>query len=159
MARYFRRADGQTRWYFVTSITNTAAPTAAEINAGTALNTRISEISGFMYKNEPIETPDLSTAFVTTIGGEDKAEDSGLIFYDDDTNMGLWNALAKGTAGYMVINPYARVGGTKCRVWQVVSLGPNDEYTLDATAARFMVDFSVATRPNLDATFPSSVTI
>jgi hypothetical protein len=159
MARYFRRADGQTRWYFLTAIANIAAPSAAEINAGIALATRIAEISGFMYKNEPIETPDLSTAFVTTIGGEDKAEDSGLKFYDDDTNMALWNALAKGTTGYMVINPYARVGGTKCRVWQVVSLGPNDEYTLDANAAHIMVDFSVASRPNLDSAFPSGVTI
>lgn len=159
MARYFRRADGQTRWYFLTSVANTAAPSTAEVNAGTALVTRISEISGFMYKNEPIETPDLSTAFVSTIGGEDKAEDCSLILYDDDTSMSLWNAFAKGTTGYMVINPYARVSGTKCRVWQVVSLGPNDEYTLDATAARIMIDFSVATRPNLDATFPASVTI
>lgn len=159
MARYFRRSDGQTRWYFLTAISNTAAPSTAEVNAGTALNTRICEISGFTYKNEPIECPDLSAAFVSTIGGEDKAEDCSLTFYDDDTNMALWNALAKGTTGYMVINPYARVSGTKCRVWQVVSLGPNDAYTLDAEAAKFMVDFSVATRPELNATFPASVTI
>jgi hypothetical protein len=159
MARYFRRTDGQTRWYFLTAIANTAAPTTAEVNAGVALNTRISEVSGFTYKNEPITTPDLSTSFVSTIGGEDVADDCSLIFYDDDTSMSLWNALAKGTTGYMVINPYARVASTKCRVWTVVSLGPNDEYTVDASAARFMVDFSVAVRPNLDSTFPASVTI
>ena len=159
MARYFRRADGQTRWYFLTAIANTAAPSTAEVNAGIALNTRICEISGFTYKNEPIATPDLSEAFVSTIGGEDVAEDCALTFYDDTTNMALWNALAKGTTGYMVINPYARVAATKCRVWTVVSLGPNDVYTLDTEAAKIMVDFSVAVRPNLDAAFPAAVTI
>ncbi len=159
MARYFRRADGQTRWYFLPSISNTAAPSTAEVNAGIALNTRISEISGFTYKNEPITTPDLSSSFVSTIGGEDVAEDCSLIFYDDSTDMALWNAMAKGSTGYMVINPYARVASTKCRVWTVVSLGPNDEYSLDASAARFMVDFSVAVRPNLDSVFPASVVI
>lgn len=159
MARYFRRNDGQTRWYWCTAIANMAAPTAAEINVGIALAARIADISGFTYKNKPIETPDLSSAFVSTIGGEDQAEDSGLILYDDDTSMALWNALPRNTAGFMVINPYARVGGTKCRVWPVVSLGQNDEFKTDATAAKFLVDFSVSIRPNLDAAFPSGVTI
>jgi hypothetical protein len=159
MARYFRRTDGQTRWYWLTAIANTAAPTAAEINAGIALAGRIADVGGFMYKNKPIETPDLASSFVSTIGGEDTAEASGLTFYDDTASMALWNAFAINTAGYMVINPYARVGGTKCRVWQVVSLGPNDEYKTDPTAAKFLVDYSVATRPNLDAAFPSGVTI
>lgn len=159
MAKYFRRSDGQTFWAFVPAISNPAAPTSAEINAGTNLTLRICDISGFTYKNKPIETPDLASAFVSTIPGEDQADDSELTFYDDSASMALWTALAKGTGGYMVISPYAKATASKCRVWQVVSTGPNDELKLDATAAKFMVGFSVASRPNLDAVFPAGVSI
>ena len=159
MSRYFRRTDGQTFWAFAPAVANTAAPTAAEINAGLNLTSRIETIGGFTYKNEPIETPDLGSAFVSSIPGEDKAEDSSLTLYDDDTSMSFWTALAKGTSGYMVISPYAKASASKCRVWQVVSTGPNDDYDLSAKAALIMVTFSVASRPNLDAVFPSGVTI
>lgn len=159
MARYFRRNDGQSNWYFVPSISNPAAPTATEINAGIALATRICDISGFTFKNKPIESPDLSTSFVSSIPGEDQADDSGLTFYDDSTSTALWTALAKATAGYIVISNYAKTASSKCRTWHVVSTGPNDEYKLDATAAKFMVGFSVSDRPNLDAVFPTGVTI
>lgn len=159
MARYFRRNDGQSFWAFVPAVANPAAPTAAEINAGINLTARICDISGFTYKNKPIESPDLSTAFVASIPGEDTADDSALTFYDDATSTALWTALAKNTGGYIVISNYAKGTGTKCRTWHVVSTGPNDEFKLDATAAKFMVGFSVADRPNLDAVFPSGVTI
>lgn len=159
MARYFRRSDGQTFWAFVPAVANMAAPTAAEINAGINLTSQISEISGFTFVNEPISTPDLSTAFVSSIPGEDVAEDCQLILYDDDASTANWTALAKGTTGYMVVSPYEKTAASKCRVWKVTSTGPNDQYTLDAEAAKIMVGFSVDIRPNLDSVFPAGVTI
>ncbi|WP_256789810.1 hypothetical protein [Frankia sp. AvcI1] len=160
MGRYFRRADGQTNWYFVPAISNPAAPTAAEINAGINLSKNISDISGFKFENKPIETPDLSTAFVSTVDGEDSAADCALKLYDDTASQTIRTALAKGTNGFMVISPYAKTASSKCRVWPVRSTGDNDEYEMDAKqAARYEVMFAVPDRPTLGAVFPSGVTI
>src|SRR2546423_592849 len=133
MARYFRRLDGQTFVWWVLSIANLDAPTAAEINAGGAganLTARIAALSGVMYSNTPIPAPDLSTAFVGQILGEDVAGASSFDFYDDTASTALWTLMAKGAAAFVVFNEYAKTTGSKTRVWPVTSTGPNPNYDM-----------------------------
>ena len=69
MARFMRK--GTTKVYFLPTLAaGTGIPTAAEVTAGTALTAQIAEISGFTFANSPIDTPDMSTAFVGKIPGE-----------------------------------------------------------------------------------------
>lgn len=159
MARFFIRINGQTTWAYVPAIANMAAPTAAEINAGVDLTGQIAEISGFNYKNEKIDTPDLADNFVSSIPGEDVVDDSALTFYLDNLSAALWTSQAPGTAGFMVINFFARAAGSKTRVWPSLSAGRNDVMTLDADAAKFMVDYTISSRPELDAVWPAGVTL
>lgn len=159
MARFFLRKTDQSTWIFAPAVANTAAPTAAELNAGVLLTPHIAEISGFNFKNEKIDTPDLSDNFVGSIPGEDVVDDSSLNFYLDDISPSLWVALAQGTAGFMIMNWFARTAASKTRVWPVVSAGRNDVITLDADAMKFAVDFTIPSRPELDAVWPAGVTL
>lgn len=157
--KFFRRADGQTHIYFVTAISNVSAPTAAEINAGVALADAVYDMNGWTIANKTIDAPSLANAFVGSIDGEDQVDSCSLTLYDDKTSATMRTAMAKGTQGFIVISPYAKVTASDADVWTVRISGANREYGMDTKPASFMVSFAVLDRPVQDAPWPSGVTI
>lgn len=154
MARFFRR--GVTKFHFLPAVANTSAPSRAEITAGTDLSSSIAEISGFQFTNAPIATPDLDDTFTSQIEGEDTADNSSLTFYDLDNSTTIRTALAKGTEGYILIMTYGDVEAKRAEVWPVKTLGVNDQFTMNADAAKFMVPFAITDRPTQDAVVPAA---
>lgn len=148
MARFFRR--GVSEAVFAPAVASLAAPTTAEITAGTDLSASIADLAGFMLENAPIATPDLSSTFDSQIDGPDTTSDSSLTFYDDDTATTIRDALAKGTDGFLILMPYGNTVGKRAEVWPVRSTGVNDEWDMGATAARFKVGFAVTSVPEQD---------
>ena len=154
MARFMRK--GVNRWYFSTSIASGSyIPTAAEVNAGTRMDTQLAEINGFTYGNNPIQTPDMASTFTKQIGGEDSAEDSSLVFYEDQTTNPIRTALAKGVNGFVIIFKAGIAGGTpaaadKCDVWPVIVTSNAAQYTADNEAAKYQVSFAATDRPAQD---------
>lgn len=151
MARFFRRGTSKVK--FLPSVAG-SSPTRPEITAGTDLSASVASISGFQLNNNPITTPDLNTNFDSQIDGPDGAGDSSLTFYDDNASSTIRTALAKGTAGYIVLFPYGDVATKRLEVWPVKSTGVNDEWTTDAQAAQFQVGFAVTAVPNQNGTTP-----
>lgn len=151
MARFMRK--GTNRWYFLTSIASGAyIPTSAEVAAGTRLDTQIAEVNGFMYSNNPIQTPDMSSTFTKQIGGEDSADDSSLVFYEDQTSNPIRTALTKGINGFVVIFKAGIAGGSpaagdKADVWPCIVTSNAAQYTADNEAAKYQVSFSIIDRP------------
>lgn len=152
MARFFRRGVSKVR--FLPAVAG-ASPTRSEINAGTDLSPSIAGIGGFTLENAPITTPDLATNFDSQIDGPDTAPTSSLTFHDDDTSTTVRTALAKGTAGYILLMPYGDVATKRCEVWPVKSTGVNDQWGLDAVSAQFMVGFAITGKPNQTGTIPA----
>ena len=152
MARFFRR--GVSKIKFLPAVAG-SSPTRAEITAGTDLSPAIAAINGFQFSNSPIVTPDLATAFDSQIVGPDAAGDSSLNFYDDDATSTIRTAVAKGTAGFIVLFPYGDVPTKRCEKWPVTSTGVNDEWSLDATAGQFQVGFAVTAVPNQNGVIPA----
>jgi hypothetical protein len=150
MGRFTRK--GLSKIAFVPTIASMAAPTMAEITAGTVLDTQMAEMSGFQFKNSVIKTPDLSTTFVSQIPGEDEADDSSMTFYDDDAAEVVRDALVKGADGFIVLMPYGKIATKRCEVWPVTSTGFNDEWTVANEAAKAMSQFSVTAPPNQNST-------
>lgn len=156
MARFFRR--GRTKVFWVPTIASASLiPTAAEVNAGTQLTANIAEMTGFSFSNSPIQTPDMASTFTTTIPGEDVADESQLMFYEDTTTNTLQTTLAKGTEGYIVIFFAGTAGATpaaadKAEVWPVISTGPFREYSTGNDAARWGAKFTPTRPPNFSAT-------
>ena len=54
---------GTTRYYWVPTIANKAAPTRSELNAGSDLTAEISAVSGFATSSDQQDTPDLGSRF------------------------------------------------------------------------------------------------
>jgi hypothetical protein len=156
MARFMRK--GTTRLYMVPTIASAALiPTAAEVNAGTRLDTQVAELSGFTFANNPISTPDMSTSFVSQVPGEDATEDSSMTFYEDKVSNPIRTALAKGTNGYVVIFPAGIAGATpaagdKCDVWPVTVASNARQYTADNEAAKYMVKLAATAEAGTDKT-------
>ena len=152
MARFFRR--GRTKVYFLPAVSNLDAPSGAEITAGIDITQSVAGITGFMFKNSPIKTPDLATTFTTEIPGEDTADQSSFLMYDDDTSTTIRSTLAKNTSGYVLLCPYGNTTGKRCEVWPVVVTTNSDEYTLGNDPARWHLEFSVALTPHQNAVLP-----
>lgn len=151
MSRFFRRGLSKIKW--APSVAG-SSPTRPEITAGIDLSPQIAAVAGFQLSNNPIETPDLSTAFNSQIDGPDSTADSSLTFYDDNASSTIRSALAKGTIGNVLLFPYGDVTGKRCEVWNVKSTGVNDAWSLDATAGQFEVGFAVLLVPNQAGTTP-----
>jgi hypothetical protein len=156
MGRFMRK--GITRWYFVPSIASgSLVPTAAEVNAGTRVDGQLAEVNGFSFQNNPIMVPDMSTTYTSQIGGEDSSDDSSMVFYEDQTSNPIRTALAKGTAGFMVIFKSGVAGaspaaGDKADVWPTTITSNAAQYTADNEAAKYMVSMAITARPVADIT-------
>jgi hypothetical protein len=134
--------------YSSTGGTGTGAPTQAEITGGTDLTTSINAIAGFDLSNTAIAVPDLGSTFNKSIPGEDTTQASTITFYDDDSGSAIRTALAKGTAGFIILMPYGQASGKRAEVWPVRSSGVNDTWDLAADAARFVVSFAITDVPS-----------
>jgi hypothetical protein len=152
MAKFFRRGVSLVR--FLPAVANPAAPSGAEISAGTVLTAAISAISGFQLSNSPIPVPDLATVFTAQINGEDTVADSTLTLNDDDTTTAIRTALAKGTSGFILLQPYGATAGKRCEVWPVKVTGYNDEWSVDNTNAKSVVGFAITGVPTQNAVNP-----
>lgn len=164
MARFFRRA--KERWVFAPAVANLAAPTRAEINAGTVLTEPGSSAvsgfaadpTGFRLMNEPIATPDAASSFDKQIPGLNRVDGTPtIVFYDDDAGTAIRTALAEGTAGFVMRMPNGDAVGKRVGVWPVKVAGLNDDLgVLNAgAAATFEVQFSVTAEPQKNGVLPA----
>jgi hypothetical protein len=147
----------QEKWVFCTSIASQAAPTAAELAAGTIITNDIRSVNGFTARSQFVGVPTMQGGFAPKLAGSQQAEDSSLTFAEASTFAGntIKAALAQGTTGFIVISRYTRgtlVATTKVDVFPVTVAGNNRSRTADNQPAEFVVDFSITAAPSLDAT-------
>lgn len=138
---------------FLPSVASKAAPTTAEVTAGTDILVQLAEITGFIFANTPIMVPDMTTTFTKQIGGEDTAEASSITFYEDDTTNAIRTALAKGTTGFVLLYPYTATPAStaKCEVWPVRVTSSARQWSTGNDPARYVVSFAITDVPNTDA--------
>lgn len=163
MARYFRR--GTSKMYFVPIVDDVDGPTESELEVALELSCELSELSGFSFSNNPIDTPDMCAEFVSRIPGEDTAEDSSITFYEHNSpsDNPIRDALVKGTLGYIIFFPYGVTGvdgsgndpwpenGDHCEVWPVSVASSTREWSAGNDAARYVVEFTITNPPSTDA--------
>ena len=147
---------GTTKIYFLPTIAaTTLIPTSSEITAGTDYTGQINAVDGWSLENQPIETPDMASTFVSKIGGDDSAADSSLTFYEDSALDDIETDLAKGTSGYVVIFSKGKTTGAKgMDVFPVTVVSNSKAYTADNEAAKITVQFTITSRPLFNGTAP-----
>lgn len=158
MARFNRKTA--TRIMFVPTIASSSLlPTRSEISAGTDYTDQINAIDGWALENQPIETPDMGSTFVSKIDGDDSAADSSLTLYEDSTADTIETDLAKGTTGYICIFSKGDVGAAKgLDVFPVKVASNSKAYTTDNEAAKITVQFVITDRPVFNQTVPAAGT-
>jgi hypothetical protein len=151
---------GVTRIKFLPNVASAdLLPTRAEISAGTDLTDGVRSIDGWSLENQPIETPDMGSTFVSKIDGDDSAADSSLGFYEDNTLDDIETDLAKGTTGVMAIFSKGDVPGGKGLDLFPVKVASNSKaYSTDNEAAQINVQFVITDRPQFNQTIPAAGT-
>lgn len=152
-------ADGNTRVSWVPAISNIAAPTTTELNAGTLLQSFITGdgLMGFEASTAEVNTTALASTFDTKTIGRDSFSGTALRLkkqtYGSDT---VFTTLTRGTSGYIVI----RRGITETTAWATsqnvetypVTCGQTKYLNPEANSVqRYEVPMPITSAPNLRA--------
>lgn len=155
MAKYSN--DGQIRVQVVTTIANTAAPTAAELNAGT-------HITGFLSKDGLTTPADQNNVDVGTLAETFNAQVPGtfggaieMTGLRDNSADTLWNLITYNLARFVVVRrglPTATTfaAAQTVEVYPVQFHEPVPDQTGGDEVSRFNISAPVTSQPNLKAT-------
>jgi hypothetical protein len=152
-------ADGRTRVMWVTSISNIAAPTAAELNAGTNLTSFITPdgVVGFEPDTADVDTSALDSTFDTKVAGRAGFSGTLLRLKKQTGTDAIYNALVRDAAGYVVIRrditaSTTNTVGDKDEVYPSV-LGEVRNLPPEGNSIhKYEVPVKVSSTPNLRAT-------
>jgi len=154
---YFRR--GKSKALFVPTIASQAAPTTAELTAGTDLSKAVTAIENFDTSTAKISQAVLAYVQNLQENGEQTFGDASMTLLEDDGAAGgdsafyaaAYTALAENATGYIVLAPGAITAGKKVEVWPVTIGANNRQWTLDNEMAKYQVAFAVTTPPTKNA--------
>jgi hypothetical protein len=151
---------GTGKLYFCTTISNTAAPTVAQVSAGVNL-------TGFLRQDgldrsedgALVDTATAADLFDTTDIGTSSAKLELTLYRDTVTaDDDAWAALPKGTRGYLVVAPFGFSGASgvpaaadRCEVWQIAVSSRSMAPIGKDTAQTFKVTCAVPSAPVMDS--------
>lgn len=141
---------------FVASISNKAAPTRAELNAGTNLVGENSASDGWNITSEQVETPDMGHLFTGKIPGRLSADDSKLTMYASLNGVDARTLMPRGTSGYIVWMDGGDVAGYLMDVFpvRVSSLGKQRDVE-GKNAATIEIMYAITSAPAENVAIPA----
>lgn len=152
-------ADGRTRVYWVSSIANQNAPTAAELNAGTALQSLLTPdgLNGFQPDTADVDVSALDSTFNTVVAGRASFSGTALRLKKQAGTDAVYNLLVRDLAGFVVIRRDVTASttfatGDKVEVYPAV-LGEVRNLDPEANSVhKYEVPVKVSLSPSLRAT-------
>lgn len=152
--RYTSR--GKTKFYWLTTVTNPAAPTRAELNAGVDFTGEVADRDGWSSSTSPIETPDAGSRATTTVPGSITLEDSSFTVYMDEDGDDLRTLWQRDVTGFVAIMDGGDVVGKKFDLHGVTvsSVAKMREVGGD-NADTMVVSFGQDIDPIVDITVPA----
>lgn len=151
--RYFAR--GLTKIYYCLTIASIAAPTRAEMNAGTDLSREVAEVNGWNITANEIDTPDLATVFTGKIPGSTSIDDSSINLYADDNGADARTILPRGTAGYILMLYGGDIAGSKMDVFPIRVRSVGKPIQLGDDPSTVNIQFSITAQPQENVTVPA----
>lgn len=155
MARYTHETMTQVWW--VVTIANKAAPTAAEITAGTALAGFIAKDGvAVNFSTNKVDSATIAENFNSQLAGSTGA-DVELTMFRDNTADTAWNLWVHGTNGFIVIrrgvlSTTAATAAQKVEVYPAQMLTPVPDNSAQDAQVRFVGGVAVTSEPNTKAT-------
>lgn len=125
-----------------------AAPTGAEITAGTDLigSSQLEELQGIQgWEIQPstIATPGYASTKVGNIAGDETYPDSSLSFYKDSNSEIIYTAMVAGTEGWMAFMRDGSATGEECELFPA-TISSRSRRPARSEAHIFDVNFSIA---------------
>lgn len=151
--RYYRR--GTTKVLWVPTIANKAAPSRAELNAGTALESETGAMSGWQTTSGTVATPALGSRFTPVVGGEITAADSSLTFWASKDGDDVRTLLNREDTGFIVWMDEGDVEAQTMDVYPVTVTSQAKIRELDS-AAQIMAQFAITSEPAENVTIPAA---
>ena len=146
---------GTTKVYWVPSISNKAAPTRGELNAGTDLSSDNNAADGWKTTSDQVETPDMATRFTAKIPGRISADDSSLTMYMDLGGVDARSLMPVDTNGYIVWLDGGDVTGRKMDVFPVRVASHGKTRSVEGKdAATIEIMYSITSQPAENVTIP-----
>ena len=151
--RYYRR--GTTKVLWVPTIANKAAPSRAELNAGTALEAETGAMAGWQTTSGTVPTPALGSRFTPVVGGEITAADSSLTFWASKDGDDVRTLLTREATGFIVWMDEGDVEAQTMDVYPVTVTSQAKIRELDA-AAQIMAQFAITSEPAENVEIPAA---
>lgn len=145
--------DGRVRVTFATAIANVAAPTVAELNAGTALETYITPDGlDISVGTNKVDTSNLASTFTTNRAGR-KTPEITVGFHHDSPTDTAFNLLPYRTTGFLIVRrgvdrTTVWATGDKVAVYPVEAGEPNEMKPAPDSTWDFSVPLFVSADPN-----------
>lgn len=135
----------------------TLAPSAAEVAGGVDLTPFLMSLNASSQGNQ-VPTPSFDSLFETSIAGTSQASFSG-DFYRDDDDDAAWEALIRGTKGFIVVSRFGGQGadqlpiaGDIVEVWPIEVISRTAANMQNNAVQTFTVTAAVNIEPNENAT-------
>jgi len=118
--------DGKVRVAFVPTIANIAAPTVAELNAGTLLQSTLipTGLEGFENTTAEVDNSSLASIFDTNLPGRLAITGTGLVLKKQDGTDTIFGLLLPNTNGFIVIRANGVLESTAWTAGQLVRVYP-----------------------------------
>lgn len=155
-------SDGNTRVAYVASISNQAAPTVTELNAGILLQAVLTAdgLEGFEPSTSDVDNTALNSTFDTVTIGRDQYSGTMLRFKKQTGTDTAYNTLFRGVTGFIVIRRYQTESTawasaqTNVSVYPIICGQRRDLKPEGNTLARWEVDTKINSAPSLNITLP-----
>lgn len=155
--------DGKTKVYWVTTIANKAAPTTAELDAGTALDGIMTPdgMVGFQADTNEVDNSSFNSTFNSKQPGRANYSGTMLRFKKQTATDTVFDLLDRDTTGYVVV----RRGSTASTAWagsdkvEVYPATCGEVRLIDPepdTMERYEVPIFISAEPSLRATVSAS---
>jgi len=152
--------DGQVRVAYVPTISNNAAPTTTELNAGILLQSQITAdgLEGFEASTAEVDTTALNSTFDTKSIGRDSYSGTLLRFKKQTVGSDtVLTTLTRGTTGYIVIRrgiaeTTAWASSQKVEVYPVICGRRKDLKPASNTLLKYEIPTMINSAPAPDAT-------
>ena len=150
--RYTRPELSDTYW--VLTIANIAAPTRAELNAGTNLANDIASVTGFTVEGTTLDAPDQGHKFTAQVSHRINAGDSSLACYASNNSVDVCGLIHRDDVGYIVMLDEGDVAGRKMDIYPVKCKSVSKPRDNEAVPV-ITVAFAITSTPQVDVTIPA----
>jgi hypothetical protein len=146
-------AVGQRKVYWVPTIANTAAPTRAELNAGTDLSAELQAATGWSLQGSTLDTPDMGTTFTSQVPGRRTSPSNDLTFYLDTSSNDVRSLLTVNANGFIVWLWEGDVTGRRMDVFAVRVVTQANDANME-NAGSVTISFAVTKIPQIYLSVP-----